>query len=321
MRFPRRAMAEDTFWKLLEVMAGEVDDDALDRLRSALDGRPRSEVIGFDERLARALFELDREELAIQPVRFVDEPDDCEPIPLSDDTFLYLRAAIVAKGHATYTAVLANPALLASGRWDHCEGLLYVASEVIGQEIVTKVSYETGSNRKHWPPRAEPPREPWDQGTRPVVVDCRDLATAIQTEAFLPDGTTAPELFYIQPPYISRDLNNELFMPFVRLIALNGGLPPSLRTDSIWVEMDFGPSWKLEPEISGPVEDTRFFVGQVMKVRVGVAADEVRGWPEDAKRDGLRAVTALALLAALPDDHLARPHIQAMYDVGAQHLP
>ncbi|MBW3612099.1 MAG: DUF4240 domain-containing protein, partial [Actinobacteria bacterium] len=81
------------------------------------------------------LYELDRESLAEQPVRFGDDPPGSEPLPLSDDGFLYLRAGIVTRGRETYEAVLADPTLLAAGEWEECEELLYVAEEVAGDDI------------------------------------------------------------------------------------------------------------------------------------------------------------------------------------------
>src|SRR3954453_18954647 len=97
MRLLRRPMAENDFWKLIAVMNGDVDEDAVARLSEALSSRRRRDVVAFQERLALALFELDRRELARQPVRFTDDPPDEDPIPLSDDVFLYLRAGIVAR--------------------------------------------------------------------------------------------------------------------------------------------------------------------------------------------------------------------------------
>lgn len=44
--------------------------------------------MAFQERLARLLYELDRERLATQPVSFGDDPPGSEPLPLSDDGFL-----------------------------------------------------------------------------------------------------------------------------------------------------------------------------------------------------------------------------------------
>jgi len=64
MRLPYRPMAEGEFWKLIEVMGGQADDDAVARLTGSLATRRRKDVLAFQERLARVLYDLDREVLA-----------------------------------------------------------------------------------------------------------------------------------------------------------------------------------------------------------------------------------------------------------------
>lgn len=318
MRLLHRPMAEGEFWKLIEVMGGQADDDAVARLTESLVTRRRKDVLAFQERLARVLYDLDREVLALQPVRFTDDPPDSEPIPLSDDVFLYLRAGIVARGYAAYQAVLAEPSLLASGEWDECEALLYVADEVLGEEIDTKVSYETGSNDQHWTAWSEPLREAWDQDVRLVYVDCRDLSDPIDSERIYPDGRTEPMRDYMPPRYISHDLIEELTVTFAKLIAINGGLPAHLRAEQVQVIIDFGDVWQLEPEVGEPVKDPEFDIEQ-RPVRVSAA--DIRAWDTETKRLGLLALAASCVLAVLPNDHAARDEIQRIHDRGAPHLP
>ena len=49
-------MSERDFWDLLDVMRGEVDHDAVDRLRDALTALSRKAVIAFQHRLADRLY-------------------------------------------------------------------------------------------------------------------------------------------------------------------------------------------------------------------------------------------------------------------------
>lgn len=307
MRLFRRPMVENEFWSLIAVMGGETGQEAVARLSVTLETRPRRAVIGFQERLARVLFELDREELAQQRVRFIDDPPGAETIPLSDDSFLYLRAGIVAKGRNVWEAVLAKPSMLAQDAWDMCEDLLYVAENVIGDEVDTKVSYETGSNERYWPVRPEPAREPWDQGPRLVYVECRDLSEPIHGEEIHFDGTAVPVVEYPTPTYIPHSLVEHLVTRFSKLIALNGGLPVEIGADQLQVIINFGPGWQIEPVVGAPVDDDVF--GTVRPIEVSVNADEAGQWSARAKRAQLLALTASCLLAVLPPRHPARPEI------------
>ncbi|MER7009617.1 DUF4240 domain-containing protein [Dactylosporangium sp. NPDC000555] len=314
MRLLRRPMAENDFWKLIAVMNGDVDEEAVARLTEALSGRRRRDVIAFQERLALALFELDRQELARQPVRFTDDPPDEDPIPLSDDVFLYLRAGIVARGRAVWQAVLAEPSLLAADTWDECEDLLYVADEVTGDDIDTKVSYETGSNERYWPVSGEPDREPWDRGHRLVYVECRDLANPIHGENIHADGSTEPFVSYLPPKYVPWNLVEELVMMFSKVVTLNGGLPAEVGAVQLVVTIDFGDDQQLEPVVGEPAEDDEYHVGMVRPVHVTVDAAEARHWTTDVKRSQLSMLTALCVLAALPEQHPARPDLMRIAD-------
>lgn len=184
-------MPEDEFWQLIDFLDGSTDKDAVERLTEALRARGKRKAVAFQERLAAVLFELDREELARQPVRWSDGPDDEDPIPLSADSFLYLRADVVAKGKQVVEQVLADPAVLLTRRWDDGEALLYAADEAADDEIETNISYETGTNEQHWTPIQ------FDPSTHQiplVAVLVSDLLDPI--EAYQDDAMTIP----VDPP-------------------------------------------------------------------------------------------------------------------------
>ena len=317
---PRRMMGEKEFWSLIDVMRGGVDPGAVRRLRDALTELSRPKVEAFHRRLVNQLHEPDRHSIASQPVRWVDDLSGDEPvIPLSDDTFLYLRAGIVAKGRTTYEAVLDDPSMLSHGPWDGCEDLLYLAEEVTGAPIDTVVSYETGPNTKHRPP-PPPQREPLDQGPRPVVVLARDLTQPVHN---IPgSGGLLPAIIYPPPRWLNPDLTLELTETFTRLVTVNGGLPGELGCQHLVVHIDLGESWHLQPEMTRPMPHELSLSGElVVQTTVGAPIDAVKAWTPAVQAEALAAATALALLATLPADHAARPHIRKLYDQGAQHQP
>jgi hypothetical protein len=314
----RQVMDPDRFWALIGLMEGQVDEDAVDRLGTAVTGLSDEDVVAFHERLTLVLFDLDREVLADQPVRLLEDPPDEEPIPLSDDSFLYLRAAIVAMGRDTYDAVLADPTILARRQWDWCEALLYVAPEALGRPIDTTESYETGSNREHWSERVEPEREPWDDGIRPVVVDLRDLANPIGY--MFADGRPAPPV-YLPPSYVDVVACGELTVALARIVAVSGGLPAELGANHVRVQVDVGGTWRLEPEVGSIFDDDELHVPRVLPVRVQVADADLRAMAADDRRDAILALAARCLLAVLPDGHPSGSELRALDDRGAPHLP
>jgi hypothetical protein len=54
----RQALADDDFWNLIAVLDGQTDDDATERLADALRGRGPKAARAFQERLAKALYDL-----------------------------------------------------------------------------------------------------------------------------------------------------------------------------------------------------------------------------------------------------------------------
>ncbi|MEV7782845.1 DUF4240 domain-containing protein [Kitasatospora sp. NPDC088351] len=159
------AMPWERFWQLIDGLggaAGTADcqgfDDACARLTEVLAERPLEEIIGFGERLAEALYRLDREDFGRLPVLGMELPDG-SPFPQSDDGFLYARAAVVAAGREVYEDVLGHPERFAPFTASSCESLLYVHEEafelVTGAEWdrPTRYDYESCSNREGWPGR------------------------------------------------------------------------------------------------------------------------------------------------------------------------
>ncbi len=153
----------ERFWQLIDLIGGEpavavcaTFDDGCERLTDALAAGPVEEIVGFGERFAEALYRLDREEYGTRPAVDPDDPD-AEPVPLSDDGFLYARAAVVAAGRAAYERVLADPALFTAHSFRSGESLLYVHEEAYeaatGEEWDhdTRYDYESCSNRAGWP--------------------------------------------------------------------------------------------------------------------------------------------------------------------------
>lgn len=157
-----RERAWARLWAVLEAAGAAPDRPASDLLPViaetlyAAGGKACTE---FTTGMHLALFELDREELFRTPVRDRGESDAHPPIPLSEDTFLYARCAVLLSGRKTYESILSNPGLFAA-TWDmDAEGLLELPDEVmdqLGAQPQTPAglpSYETGSNSAYWPPR------------------------------------------------------------------------------------------------------------------------------------------------------------------------
>ncbi|PWK63615.1 uncharacterized protein DUF4240 [Streptomyces sp. CG 926] len=100
-------------------------------------------VTGFAEQLSWALYQLDRKEYGYD---------------LSDDAFLYTRAAVVAAGRVVFESVLQDPAVFEPYATDliWAESLLYTpdrAYERITGEAWdrdTRYSYESCSNTEGW---------------------------------------------------------------------------------------------------------------------------------------------------------------------------
>ncbi|MFI5532939.1 DUF4240 domain-containing protein [Kitasatospora sp. NPDC051853] len=160
----RPAMSWDRFWELVRRLGVAEDgtvacaalDEACEELTAALAEEPVEQILGFGERLAEALYTLDRKEFCALPVLGPTEPDG-SPFPRSADGFLYSRAAVVAAGRRTYESVLGRPERFAPFTGLHAEPLLYVHEEAYERatgeqwDHLTFHDYETGSNESGRP--------------------------------------------------------------------------------------------------------------------------------------------------------------------------
>ncbi|WP_405021221.1 DUF4240 domain-containing protein [Kitasatospora sp. NBC_00070] len=160
----RPAMSWDRFWQLIDRLGvtedGRVDcadlDDACEDLAATLAEEPVEQILGFGERLAEALFTLDRAEFGTLPVLGLTAPGG-SPFPQSDDGFLYSRAAVVAAGRRTYESVLGHPERFAPFTDLHAEAVLHIHEEAYEQatgeecDHLTVHDYETCSNTAGWP--------------------------------------------------------------------------------------------------------------------------------------------------------------------------
>ena len=303
MRLPRRAttMPEAEFWSLIELLGGRVDDTGVSALTATLQAQGGKASRRFAERLAAVLYELDREVLAERTIRWADSPDD-PPIPLSDDSFPYLRCAVVAAGRSAVDAVLADPAVLESRLWDDGEALLYAADV----EVDTAVSYETASNTRYWTPRP-------DDGPveRPLV-------------AILLEDLLAPiegwHDAYAEPTWLPRSVLSAAENTAAAHVRAAGGPPDGLRKTGVQVRIGLGVRWQLGP---APGEDLQQVMGWGLAPcpRRELPRDVVRAWRPDQQRTGLLAVVAGCLLTVLPDDHAARAALQQSVQAAAELLP
>ncbi|MGV9267244.1 DUF4240 domain-containing protein [Kitasatospora sp. NPDC003701] len=156
-------MAWGRFWQLVELLGGESGtatcqglEEGCARLTEALVREPVGQVIGFGERLAEALYRIDREEFGSLPAHSAELPGE-PALPQSDDGFLYARAAVVAAGREVYEGVFGAPERFAPFASRHCEELLHVHEEAYEQltgaewEHLTRYDYESCANREGWP--------------------------------------------------------------------------------------------------------------------------------------------------------------------------
>jgi len=310
-------MPETEFWKLVDVLGGSTDDDAVERLTGVLRAGGRKQAVAFQERLAATLFDLDREVLFRQGVRFVDDPPDAAPIPLSSDSFLYLRAGIVAKGRQVVEQVLADPAVLTASQWEECEVLLYAAEEAVGEEIETAVSYETGENEQHWPPPTDDPTEHRTPSVLLLLSDPLDPSYAPDDAGSTPaprpeDMLGWPMWFPVQVFVSTMDFANES-------VHGSGEFPAATGPTPVQVRIDLGERWRLAPEV-GRVPDP-FGRGEAAHVRVEMRRHDLRSWQEPQQATALQAVVARCLLEVLPDGHPGRPALQEAVSAGAALLP
>jgi len=107
-----RAWALARLWKVLDDAGAAPDrpaEELLPDVAEVLYRSGRKACTEFLTGMHLALFDLDREVLCRQPVRDRGEGTDRPPIPLSNDTFLYVRCAVLLSGRAEFDAVLVDP--------------------------------------------------------------------------------------------------------------------------------------------------------------------------------------------------------------------
>lgn len=148
-------MDDHEFWALVSLVRRcppATGQAAFAPLEEELARRDEAEIKKFEDILAQRLYDLDRSELAAVP-------SAATGLPLSGDSFLYCRAAVVLAGEPAYRSVLADPEKFGSYTGTggpEAEFLLYVAQHAYesstGKEWdhVSPVDYETGSNLPGW---------------------------------------------------------------------------------------------------------------------------------------------------------------------------
>jgi len=150
------AMDEATFWNLIDRFdwSKDEDDDIIEPAVVALALLPDSQIAGFQQMLARTLYNLDGRAWARESGEQIwyGEPDR-----LSPDGFLYARCLVVANGREFYDAVRADPTTMPTDA--DFEAILELAADaydrktgLVWEELdETDVSYETFSNEAGWP--------------------------------------------------------------------------------------------------------------------------------------------------------------------------
>jgi Protein of unknown function (DUF4240) len=226
-------MPDEEFWAYIDLLGGRAVD--VEPLVAALTREEPQRIKAFANTLARHLHKLDLFALFRQPVREPDEDPAADPMPLSDDGFLYARCAVVAAGLQRYEQVLADHAAFA-GTWStDGEALLYAAEEAWARrtgrdacewEHEDPVSVETGSNRAGgWP-------EP-DFNTHPYLVSLRQ-----DNLNFVP-----PTVFHTLEPFIEMAAAPQVRDEAEALLHQHGGLPHRL----VYIDLHLLPAdyWDL----------------------------------------------------------------------------
>src|SRR5258706_531756 len=128
-------MDEATFWSLIDRFdwSKEEDDDIIEPAVNALALLPDSQIAGFQQVLARKLYDIDGRAWA----RESGEIWWGDPDRLSVDGFLYARCLVVANGREFYDSVKADPTtmpkeadfeailMLAADAYDRKTGLVW----------------------------------------------------------------------------------------------------------------------------------------------------------------------------------------------------
>lgn len=310
-------MPEAEFWQLIDTLDGSTDDAAVERLTEALRVLGKRKAVAFQERLASVLFDLDRETLCRQPVRWSDDPDDQDPIPLSDDAFLHLRADIVGKGKHMVDTVLAEPTVLLTTGWDDGEALLYAAEAAADDEIDTKFSYETGSNDQHWTAL----RFALTTYQRPIAaLLLSDLLDPI--ELYEDEASTIPVKLpmYAWPTWFPSAVLRAASNWIDAVVREGGGVPAGWSAEQIRVYVGLGERWRLTPQVEWKADDDTGF-GEVVELRVEMRQSDIRSWGRPQQQAALKAVGATCVLAVLPPNHPDRSRLAQAVAAGEALLP
>jgi hypothetical protein len=156
---PERAMVHPMlraadFWELIkqiDLRGRAGDHEAAEPLITALARRPVNDILGFEERLADYLFQLDGEKHA----REIGEHSFGGPEKhFSADLFLYARCYVVSRGRAFYERVRRDPSFMPKD--SEFEDLLQVAPSAFKRATksswrhIASRNYETFSNTALW---------------------------------------------------------------------------------------------------------------------------------------------------------------------------
>ena len=139
---------EKDFWSIIDLLDWNAEDGEEQVLAPAiavLAEHPVSHIFLFEDILAEKLFQLDTKAHAAAAY-----PDG----HLSEDGFLYMRAAVVASGRKRFEAVLNDPSQMSAE--EDFEPLLSLAALAFRQktgsefDYLPPVSYETYANKEGW---------------------------------------------------------------------------------------------------------------------------------------------------------------------------
>jgi Protein of unknown function (DUF4240) len=144
-------MDRDQFWRLIKKvdqteLASGYEDEALEALIEHLANLDKNEMEQFEDRLAKALFELDHKSLA----------DSAGESGKSDDGFLYARCYVVARGKKFFDSVIEDASRMPQSTEQWCEPLLFAVTEAWAAKhdeewnYIPNTNYETGSNKAGW---------------------------------------------------------------------------------------------------------------------------------------------------------------------------
>lgn len=141
-------LKETEFWDIISLLDWEAvtREDVLAPAIEALAQRPISHIYQWDDFMAEKLFQLDT--AAHAHIAYPGSED------ISEDGFLYIRAAVVAKGRKHFEEVLKSPERLNPD--EDFEPLLSLAALAYEQktgrafDYISPVNYETYSNPAGW---------------------------------------------------------------------------------------------------------------------------------------------------------------------------